>query len=184
MALDSVTSMQLSLTINWAVGKTRTGLQPVTNQQTLQHRVAFTKGVGSDQINELVCYIHTVPAGTTVDIDLSAALTNVVNDPTVTLARVKFLFVKLLATADLDEEGNTIGNGCTGITLGGDANSFPFLKDPTDKLDLGNGDFHFLSRRSATGIVVTPSTGDILQIQNTDGGVDAKVLLLIGGAAS
>lgn len=184
MSLSALTTMTTKIDIEWNVTKTRSGFQPVTNAQSLIKSISWSLGAGADSINELAAFIQTVTANTTTDVDLSAALTNVVNDDSITLARIKFLFAMLLTASDTDDDGNVTGNACSGITLFGDANSTLFLDDASDKVTLGNGDMFFRTRRSATGIVVTVSTADVLQIQNNDASVDAKVLLVIGGAAS
>jgi hypothetical protein len=184
MALSTIDQFQLTLSLQWNVTKTRTGLQPLRNQENQQHRQTYTLGVGAGAINELVAYVHTVTAGATVDIDMSAALTNVVNDLAITLARVKVFFAKLLSASDTDADGNVIGNACSGVTLGGDAANWLFLTDPSDKVRINNGDMLLLTRKDATGLVVTGTTADILQVQNHDGAVDAKLLLILGGAAT
>src|SRR4051812_28109222 len=113
MALDTLTQLLVSVSLAWNVGKSRAGFQSVGNSQNLQHRISFSLGAGADACNELVAFIQTVNASTTTDIDMSAALTNVVNDLAVTLARVKFLFAKLLTAADADDAGTVIGTACS-----------------------------------------------------------------------
>lgn len=185
MALDTVSTATVELKMNWDVEAARSGFTGVRNTETLTRRITFTKGAGADAINELCSFIQTVNASSTVDVDLSAALTNVVNSAAVTIARIKFIAIELLTATDTDATGAVIGTACSSILVGGDATApWLFLVDGTDKVRLLNGDFIAVSRRGATGLVVTGASADVLQIQNEDAVVAAKVRVTVFGAAT
>src|SRR5262247_2667862 len=105
MALSAIPSAASTLTLTWTVQKARPGFSPTENNQTLTERIRWGLGTGLEAFNELVATVVTVAMGATLDVDLSAALTNVVNDANVPLARVKLLCIKLLSVADVDQAG-------------------------------------------------------------------------------
>lgn len=183
MALDTVSTMQVAVNFNWNVAKNLTGFSPVSNNSSPTHRISFTKGHVADQLNELVAIVVTVPPGPGgIALDLSAALENVVNDVNVTLAKVKFLFVKLLSAADQDPAGTALGNACSGITVGENSDEMAYLTEPTAGIPLGNGDMFMITRRAGDGIHVGGSHNDKLTFWNEDPAVDAKVMVILGGA--
>lgn len=184
MALSVVNSCRLTLTAAWDVVKSVTGFNGVRSNESVSRIVNFTLGTGADQCNEIYSAVLTVNAATTTDFDLTPTLTNVVNDVTITLARIKMIMIELLTATDTDPAGSVIGSSASSITVFGDANSTPFLNTAATTTTLGNGDAVVFLRRSATGIVVTGATGDILQIQNNDGAVAAKIRVTIFGAAT
>jgi len=183
-ALSVINSARVSISVTWDVVKSVTGFAGVRSNETITRLVNFTLGTGADQINEIYTAVLTVNAATTTDFDLTPTLTNVVNDLLIVLARVKFLMIELLTATDTDPAGTVIGTAASSITVFGDANSLPALNTAATTTTLGNGDAVVFIRRSATGIVVTGGTGDVLQIQNNDGATAAKVRVTLFGAAT
>lgn len=186
MALTQINQAQLYLKIAWDVGKLVTGSNPVRHQN-LDNPVTRTINFGlltppttADKIDEVYSAILTLAASTTTDYDLSAALTNVVNDVNITVGSIKLICVELLSASDTDSAGTVLGNACSSITVFGDVQSPLVLADASDKVTLGNGDVFLLTRRSAAGIdVAGGGTTDVLQIQNNDASVAAKIRLTL-----
>jgi hypothetical protein len=181
--LDTITSWQYSAALAWNVSKTRSGLAPVVNSETLQRRLTFTLGDAAGAINQLISTIVTVAPAGSATVDLSGVLTNVVNEVNATLSKVRFFRAVLLSAADLDGDGNALGNAASAVVLGGAPGTWPFLVDISDKVRLDNGDEFTLTRRGATGLPVTAGTADTLNIANQDAGLEAKVLLVFAGGA-
>jgi hypothetical protein len=187
MAFDVLSSFAGNFKLDWAVAKTRTPFQPTTNNDGLVAGVAYTLGVGTNQINQLSSTIVDVPAGApgSFEVDLTGGgLVNVLTEPAVTFSNVRLLFVKLLTPLDKDTAGLPIGNPNTGVVvMGGATAPWPFLKSPSGTIELESGDFHLQVRRTA-GLPVTLTTADRLKFTNSDAVNVAKVLLVLAGTGS
>jgi hypothetical protein len=124
--------------------------------------------------------ILTVPVGAPVTIDLQAFV-DVAQRTARSFARVKTVEFWLLGSDD----AALGGNACTGLTVEpGAANGFlGFLAAVGDKLVLGNGDRVEISTRRAAGWVVD-ATHKTLTLTDTDGAINAVVLVIINGGSN
>lgn len=181
MALDVLNSASARFQIGWDAAKNQTGLNGVSSSNSLTKNVTFTLGVGAGQINEVVSQIRTLAASTNEELDLAAALANVVNDPAVALARIKVLAIQLLSTTD----DSTNGTLASSITIG-NAAATPWqgpFGATTHTITVPNGGFVVLGRTDATGWAVTNGAADKLKIANNDAGLIAAYrITLFGGA--
>ncbi len=115
----------------------------------------FTDGVGALQGDRLFQDLRTF-SGSTDDLDLSGSLTDSYGT-TITLARVKVLYVENVSTAN-------------NITIGAaSSNQFATILNSTGTLTLKPGGSVLIVAPDASGHAVTAGTGDILRISGTSG---------------
>lgn len=164
---------------------TITTISPVKWADTLAWALNFTSaGAGAAAFNQLCIGVLSIAAGTgtTGTIDLAGSLTNVLNDASVSFARVKIMIVKLLSATDTEPQA---GTACSSIRIGAGSNPFPgWFVDVSDKLELTNGEILVLGGTGATGHAVTAGTGDIVTFENRDNSVAAKIFYAFYGATS
>ena len=124
--------------------------------------------------------ILTVPVGSPVTIDLQS-FTDVAKRTTRSMARVKTVEFWLLGSDD----AALGGNACTGVTIEpGATNGFlGFLAAAGDKIPLGNGDRFEISTRRAAGWPAD-ATHKTITLTDTDGAIDAHVLIIINGGSN
>lgn len=183
MPLDTFTG-KIEARINWSASKSQEGLAGLFSNENLNRTISMSVGTGSDQADEVVSTIVSVAASGTSDLDLGAALTNVVNDTAITLATVKAIVIELLTATDTDANGTVIGSAATNVTVGGDINAAVLgFGGATETWTINNGDFLAASRRAA-GWAITNATADILQIVNNDAAVGAEVRVTLFGTSA
>src|SRR5262245_21400316 len=112
MAIDNLT-VTINPLVQWSAEKLQTGLARLPNNTQATKRFAYTKGVGAGQCNDVYASVRTLAGGANETIDLSAALTNVVGTANVTVARVKWLMIWLLASTDTAPDGTTVGTAAS-----------------------------------------------------------------------
>lgn len=191
MAVDSL-RLTAGLSFGFRVKKAVVGSGPREQGYTYSLSIAFGTGAGAGACNELYAAVRTLAASTTEDIDLSAALTNVLGEAAVTLARIKAILVWLLSTSQSvgteavsGGSARVTGTACSSITLFGAASN-PWqgpLVGATAKLTVDNGNGFQQTRNTAAGWVVD-GTHDTLRVTNDDGAVAAKYVLALAGAAT
>ena len=133
---------------------------------------AVTNGTGLDQMDLIWHDQRTLGATTSENIDLAGSLVDSFGT-TLTFARVKLIYVF-----------SAVANG--GLIQVGGAGSNTFVNwvaNATDIINIRNGGAMMLTAPDATGYAVTAGTGDILQINNTDGS-SATYNIVIGGASA
>lgn len=129
--------------------------------------VVLSQGTGNNQADTVFADNRTLAGSATEDLDLAGGS---LSDPVgvaLTFATVKAILVRAGA-----------GNGGN-IVVGGDINDAPLFSDATDKIPVLPGGT-FLWVAPSTGITITASTGDILQIENTDAAAATYDIIIIG----
>ena len=134
----------------------------------LARTMALTFGGGASQAN--LVYTDTGSTAAAVDIDVNAGGLLDAFGNTFTIIDMKALVV-CAAVA------NT-----TNVLLGGDAASVPFLDTAATTTTIKPGGCRVFTDPSATGIVVTAATGDIIQVAPSAGTVAYDILVI--GASS
>ena len=130
--------------------------------------------------DEFISFVQTVNASSSVTIDLTA-LTDILKQSSVSLARVKFMMFRLLSAAD----DATNGTAASSITVGNNASNdfLGWLAGTTPTFSVSNGGCVLFSEPSAGGKTVD-GTHKILKITNNDAGVAAKVQITIVGGTT
>lgn len=130
----------------------------------LQPSVTYSDGVGANQANILYNGIQTLSGGT-LNVDLAGVLLDAYGS-TVTAVRLKALFILNLSASNTQ-------------AFGAGTNPWVGLLNSTGTITLQPGAFILVGDPSATGMVVTASTGDILKAVGT--GTDTFQLAFLGG---
>lgn len=134
----------------------------------LNKSMALTFGGGANQ--STLVFTDTRSTASAEDLDVNAgALTDAFGN-TFTITDMKTLIVCASAA-------NT-----TNVLLGGDAASVPFLDTAATTTTIKPGGCRVFTDPSATGIVVTAATGDIIQVAPSSGTVVYDIVVI--GAAS
>lgn len=189
MALSSLTAT-LQMSLNWTAQNNITGSDYSAVQQSTNIRKSLTVGTSlgnavAGGADELISYVVSIAGGGTATIDFTS-LTNILQTAGISLARVKFIAIRLLNVAD----DSVVGTAATYVTVGANAtNPFfsqsgsGFLATNTSSLDVPSGGVFAFGTPSAAGVLVD-GTHKILKIVNGDGAVTAKVQLsLVGGTS-
>jgi len=140
----------LNLTLNILCDKTSGDVSEVRESLNVTGSDTLANGILIDQQDEYYADRRTVAAAAE-DLDLTS-LTDALNR-TVSFQKVKGIFIKNLSVS----AGEI-------LTVGGDANSLPFLTTATDSIKVGPDGLLLLTAPSVAGITVTGGTGDIIQI--------------------
>lgn len=173
MALSAITQLLFQRMISWTVKKTQTGLaKGISSSEQLTDTETFTLGTAADQAQNVATAIIDVTASGTTNVDLTA-LTSVVGDANMTVARVKLFCLELLAVADG-------GTACSSVTVGNAAsNAWAWiLSVATTTYPLKNGDWVAWKSSDATGVVVD-STHKVIKVLNNDAVNAAKLRLTV-----
>lgn len=131
----------------------------------------FTDGAGAGQCNVLFSDTRTIAASSNEDLDLSGSLTN--DGQAAVFARIKGIIIKAAS-------GNTNNVRVTRPA----SNGVPFLLAAGDGFDVKPGGVFILMDPSASGYVVTASTGDLINVANSSSGTSVTYDITIIGAAS
>ena len=132
----------------------------------------FTSGVGANQVDRLFCDTRTVAASATDTLDLAGGLT----DPfgaTMTLARIKGLVVAA-----------STGNTNNVLLTRPATNGVPLFSAAGDAVPVRPGGFYLWCAPDATAVVVTPGTGDLIDLVNSGGGTTVTYDIVIIGASA
>lgn len=180
MAIDSLT-FTFTLGRQWTAQKNLTGgLKPVGHSDQISVTHALGTAVANavaGGANHLSQQVYDVPAGGTLTIDLRA-LTNIIQEGSQVLARVKLIVFELLSTA----QG---GSACSQVTIGNHATTPHQLWHGADAHTsvLKNGRFIAAGGSDATGEVVDASNLNVL-VTNNDGAIIGKLRATIVGGTS
>lgn len=193
MSIDTLSS-SLKLQFNWSAESRRSGGSPVKNEQTVVKTLSQgttkspTTAGGAD---ELIGQVRYISAGGYDEFDIHTALTNVVKDTAVPLARVKGIAFVLLGDGEtIGETGAEItGNLCTGVKIGAATTNpamlcFGLSTDSIRLITQGKGGFMGLGVGGHAGYPVVNSVGDKLRIENLDASITAAVFVGFAGGAS
>jgi len=133
----------------------------------------IANGTGADQADLMWYDQRTLAASTSEDLDLSGSLVNSFG-ATMTFARIKAIIV--YAASD---------NGAL-IQVGGAASNqfINWVANSSDVVNVRADGFFVLAAPDATAYAVTAGTGDLLKINNTDGGDTATYDIYIIGASA
>lgn len=180
----------LSCIAQWNAAQTlpnaSSAVQQPTSNTTINKKSNYsvTGAAVANGINQVMSRIYSVAGGGTTTIDLTAAIRNVVNDGTATLARIKGFMVRLLSVAD----DATNGTAASSITLGNSgANDWTSqggstgLGSATSTFVVKNGSWMGFGNDDAAGTVID-ATHKNLKIANNDGAIAAAVELTFFGA--
>lgn len=186
-----VASLQatFSATGNQTLANSFTALPQVSNGVNFSKKSNYptTGTTSANEANQCSCTLYSISASSSTTIDLSAAVTNIVNSSTSTFARIKSIMIQLLSTTD----DSVNGTACTSITVG-DAASNQWisqslsggLSTATSQIDIANGGFCIpLSCDNANGTPVGSSYKSF-KIVNNDSGHAAAVAISVIGADS
>jgi hypothetical protein len=181
MAFDTLENATFSITMRQTARKSSAGLKPRTEQDTLQNVITWTLGTGAGQINEVYAALLTIAASGNQVLDLTALIDTLGNAWAAT--GIKSIFIQLLGATDTAPDGVTVGNGCTGITVGNNATnpwSAAISDQATGTITLANGAQFGRARYDAAGWVVD-ATHKSLKILNNDAVNPALVLIGLQG---
>lgn len=183
MPLDSLTSTW-SMTIAWNAQNNITGddYSPIQNDSTIAKSQAFSSATansaagGSDEIASFITSI-AASGNTTLDFE---AISNVLGDASITLARVKNIQIRLLS----EDDDETNGTQASSITVGNAAANQQklFLNNATDEFNITNGCAITYHGAATTGFVVNGTNSD-LKIVNNDSTYAAKVQITFTGGS-
>ncbi len=143
-------------------------LSTTQSQFNLSKTIALTFGSAANQAN--MVFTDTRSTAGAEDLDVSGGALTDAFGVVYTIARMKALVV-CASTA------NT-----TNVVLGGDAASVPFLSTAATTTTLKPGGCFVLTDPSATGVVVTATSADIIQVAPSSGTVAYDILII--GASS
>jgi len=129
----------------------------------------FSQGTGANQANMIWHDQRTQSPSGTESLDLAAGLTSVFG-ASLTFTRVKALFVKAAS-------GNTNSVQVTRPA----SNGVPFFMAAGDGVALTPGAWACFVWPDATGIAVTPSTGDLITFTNSAGGTSVTYDIIVIG---
>lgn len=182
MALDVLDSATVRAQIAWNATKNVTGLTGIVSNESLSKTLSFTLGSGAAAIDQVVSQVRTLSASASETLDLNGGLTNVTNDASVVMVRVKAVFIQLLSTTD----DSTNGTAASSITIGNAAsNQFTGpLGGATETLTVPNGGFVMFGRGDASGWASTAGSADNLKVVNNDGSNSAAYRITIFGAST
>lgn len=149
-------------------------LSTPTSTLNFARQMNFSQGTGAGQADMIFHDRRNILASATDSIDLAATLVGPFGGTALTFARIKMLAVAPLAT-----NTNNINvqrpSGATGV---------PLFLAISDGLVVKPGGLFLWYDPSAAGVVVTPSTGDIIEIVNAAGGTSVDYDLVIVGASA
>jgi hypothetical protein len=157
------------------INEMSTDLGAASATANLKHRIDYQKQLGGGLDDGELDRVHGLDATggaalttTPTDIDLAGSLSSAIGAGTTT-------FVELT--------GILIWNkGTVNILLGGDAAFVPLFSASNDVLLIPPGIWFWSAE--LTGVIVTATTGDILQLAAASGTVEAEVILWGRSAAS
>jgi hypothetical protein len=167
MSLSVRALLQLTATLTSASDLT-TAEAPVS----IGKQQNFTNGAGADQADLIWTDRRTVAASSTDSLDLAGSLTDVFG-ATLTFARIKLIYVSAAS-------GNTNNVNVTRPA----SNGVPLFLAAGDGIAVKpDGAFVWIAP-DASGVAVTASTGDLIDIVNSGAGSSVTYDIVVVGAAS
>lgn len=133
--------------------------------------IALATGTGANQADKFWSDTRTVTTGATDSLDLAGSLTDVFG-ATITLARVKAIYVKAAAANTTDLQ---IARPA--------ANGLVLFAAASDAINLKPGGVFLWCCPDATAIPVTAGTGDLLSIINAAGASANYDIAIVGSSA-
>lgn len=164
------------------------GASPIGNAQQLIQNL--TAKIGTAQANNAVnggdeAYFleSTIAPSGTLTINLQS-FTDLCNQASVSLARLKFAFFALIGTNQTMPDGS-VGNACSSITIGNaGSNPHPLnMNSGTDTFTVTNAGSQAILDGSAAGMAVNGGASNI-KILNNDSVNSAKVFVCFVGGSS
>lgn len=129
-------------------------------------------GTGANQADQIWHDQRTLAASASENIDLAGALTDSFGT-LITFARIKLLLIAAAA-------GNT-----NNVNISRDlTNGVPLFASAGDGLSVLPGGYFLWAAPGATGVVVTPSTGDLLVAANSGAGTSVTYDIVVIGASA
>ena len=164
MALTTQINLGLICSLTGAAADFGTPGFPVNYQKG----ITWATGVGLNQCDMVWSDQRTLTTGANEDIDLAGALTSHLGG-TLTFARMKglIIFAALANTVNL-----TVSRPAS--------NGVPFLAAASDAFVLKPGGLFVFTDPSAAGVVVTASTGDLINVANGSG-TSVYDIFVLGG---
>jgi hypothetical protein len=148
------------------------GLATTTSTFSLANSQGWTSGTGAQQADRLYTATRTIAASGTDPLDLAGVLTDGIGT-TITFARVKAMYIAASG-------GNT-----NNVIVGGGTNPFVnWVGAGTHTVTVRPGGLLLLTAPDATAYVVTPATGDILQLANSGAGTTVTYTIAIYGSSA
>ncbi|MGW0805270.1 hypothetical protein [Nonomuraea sp. NPDC002799] len=167
MALD--TKLYLELVANY------TGTSDLTTPSApiaVRRQVNLTSGVGAGQADLIWADTRTVAPSATDSLDLAASLSGLLGG-TVTFARIKGLIVAAAAT-----------NTNNVLVQRPATNGVPLFSAVSANIPLKPGGVFTWFDPSAAGVVVTPTSGDLIDFVNSGAGTSVTYDVVVIGALS
>lgn len=167
MALYTRISLQVQSTLTSA-------LDLVTATAPLQYNLVqeLTTGTGANQADMLWSDTRTLAASGTEDLDLAGSLTGPLGT-TLTFARIKYVLFKAAG-----------GNTNNVVVSRPAANGVPLFAAASDAIALPPGGWFTWGAPTATGVVVTTATGDLITVTNSAGGTGVTYDVVVIGASA
>ena len=139
---------------------------------SLSKLIALAAGVGADQSDVLFTDTRTLAASASENIDLAGSLQNAFGS-TINMARLKGIFI---VAADANTNDVNVTRPAS--------NGAPIFLAAGDGVAIGPGDFFAITRRGATGFVLTAGTGDLVTLTNSAGGSSVTYSIVAVGASA
>ncbi|MDH2429317.1 hypothetical protein [Sphaerisporangium sp. TRM90804] len=147
-------------------------LSTVSSPTGLSQQMNFAQGAGAGQADMVFGDRRTIAASATDSLDLAGGLTGPFG-AALTFARIKMLVVRAVA-------GNTNNVNATRPA----SNGVPWLLAAGDGIAVQPGGMFVWHAPTAAGVVVTPSTGDLIDFVNSGAGTTVTYDVIIAGAAT
>lgn len=167
MALKTVLSLVLQ-----AIQTNTADLSSPVDSASLSGTITLNSGTGANQADRVFHDQRTLAPSTAEDLDLAGGGLTDKFGAALTFARVKAIMIKAAAA----NGGN--------IEFGGDANSVPIFGAAADFIRIPPGGVFVWTAPDATGVAVTAGTGDILQVNNANGGASGTYDIIVVGASA
>lgn len=167
--------MSFSFRANWQLDSELTSPLDLSTPSSLlkmARQISFSEGAGAGAANMVWADRRTVAASATDAIDLAASLTGPFGT-TLTFARIKMLMV--LAAAGNTNNVNVVMPASNGV---------PLFLAAGDGVAVKPGGMFWWYDPSAAGVVVTPTSGDLLHLINSAAGTPVTYDIVIAGASS
>ena len=192
MAIDNL-DLKLRFQTSWTAEDEIAGRTSLVNTDSWSKTFSYvdsTSPTSAGGADEWVPYQFYINPSATLNLDLSAALTNAVNAANVPLVRVKAIDVWLLGNGEYAGVASPItGTLCSGIAVGGAA-THPaklFFTNTSDSIDLiseGAGARFAIATGGHAGYRLSSGMNDTLKVLNYDATYTAVGFIGICGGAT
>ncbi len=167
--------MSLSATVKLSIAALLTGSTDLASKTSPLNKVysqALSDGAGAGQANVIFADTRTIAASGNEDIDVAAALTDLLGDAAV-FARIKAIVIRA-------SDGNTNNVQVTRPA----SNGVPLFMAAGDGISLAPGEVFSWFSGTAAGKAVTAGTGDLINIANSGGTTGVTYDIIVIGAAT